>query len=91
MYPPVHWTGGGGVYDAYNMVKNYLFRAVVSAIWCDGSEWGVSREVIVKFVLFPATNTHGRATISRIIQKLEEVCESGLRVLQAAVKLQWPQ
>ena len=78
-------------YDAYNMVKNYLFRSAVSPIWCDGSEWGVSREVIIQFVLFPATNTHGRATISRIVQKLEEVCESALRVLQAACKVLDPE
>ena len=28
----------------------------VTAVWADGSEWGIGREVLVQYVLFPSTH-----------------------------------
>ena len=79
-----------GEYEAFNMSKNYIARGIVCNVWGDGSVWGIHTVTIENMVAHPLSHCGGRATVIKIMQRLEVECETAFRQLQNSAKYTRP-
>ena len=77
-------------FEAYNMPKNYLIRAIVEVVWDDGTLWGLGRQSLWQFIKSPSLEARGRKTIFTAMQAVETDAESNLRAIQSELPNTWP-
>ena len=72
------------------MSKIYIARGIVCNVWGNGSVWGIHTVTIESMVAHPLSHCGGRATVIKIMQRLEVECETAFRQLQNSARYTRP-